>query len=140
MPHIEQHKSLKNHNTFGLDVNADFFTSINSIDELVQLLKNELFLAMPKMFLGGGSNVLLTKDYHGLIIHNCLKGIEVVQREGDFVYVKAASGEVWHDFVLYCIDNGFGGVENMSLIPGSVGAGPMQNIGALWSRDERCFS
>jgi len=130
MPHIEQHKSLKKYNTFGLDVNADFFTSINSIDELVEVLNSEQFLSMPKMFLGGGSNVLLTKDYHGLIIHNYLKGIDLVKREEDFVYVKAASGEVWHDFVLYCIDNGFGGVENMSLIPGSVGAGPMQNIGA----------
>jgi len=128
MLNIEQNKSLKNYNTFGLNVNADYFTSINSIDELIEVLKNEQFSTTPKMFLGGGSNVLLTKDYHGLIIHNCLKGIEVVMRDDDFVFAKAASGEVWHDFVLYCIENGFGGVENMSLIPGSVGAGPMQNI------------
>ena len=130
MSHIEQNKSLKNYNTFGLDVNADYFTSIHSVDELISVLKDERFSDTIKMFLGGGSNVLLTKDFHGLIIHNCLKGIEVVSLDTDFVMVKAASGEVWHDFVLYCIDNGFGGVENMSLIPGSVGAGPMQNIGA----------
>jgi len=130
MPHIEQNKSLKKYNTFGLDVNAEYFTSIHSIDELIHLLQDKQFATMPKMFLGGGSNVLLTKDFQGLIIHNNLKGIEVVERDADFVFVKAASGEGWHDFVLYCIENGFGGVENMSLIPGSVGAGPMQNIGA----------
>ncbi len=130
MLHIEQNKSLKNYNTFGLDVNAAHFTSIHSIGELIAVLKDDYFSDIQKMFLGGGSNVLLTKDFHGLIIHNNLKGIEVVERDSDFVFVKAASGEVWHDFVLYCIENGFGGVENMSLIPGSVGAGPMQNIGA----------
>jgi UDP-N-acetylmuramate dehydrogenase len=130
MSHIEQNKSLKNYNTFGLDVNAAHFTSIHSIDELIAILKDDDFCGIKKMYLGGGSNVLLTKDFHGLIIHNNLKGIEVVERDSDFVFVKAASGEVWHDFVLYCIENGFGGVENMSLIPGSVGAGPMQNIGA----------
>jgi len=130
MPHTEQNKSLKNYNTFGLDVNASHFISIHSIDELIAVLKDDHFYDIQKMFLGGGSNVLLTKDFHGLIIHNNLKGIEVVGRDADFVFVKAASGEGWHDFVLYCIENGFGGVENMSLIPGSVGAGPMQNIGA----------
>jgi UDP-N-acetylmuramate dehydrogenase len=130
MPHTEQNKSLKKYNTFGLDVNASHFISIHSIDELIAVLKDDHFFDIQKMFLGGGSNVLLTKDFHGLIIHNNLKGIEVVGRDADFVFVKAASGEGWHDFVLYCIDKGFGGVENMSLIPGSVGAGPMQNIGA----------
>jgi len=130
MPHTEQNKSLKKYNTFGLDVTADYFTSIHSIEDLIHVLQDKQFATMPKMFLGGGSNVLLTKDYRGLIIHNCLNGIEVVKRDDAFVYVKAASGEGWHDFVLYCIDKGFGGVENMSLIPGSVGAGPMQNIGA----------
>lgn len=130
MSQIEQNKSLKIYNTFGLDVKADFFTSVHSIDELITVWKDDRFSQTKKMFLGGGSNVLLTKDFQGLIIHNCLKGIEVVNRDDNFVLVKAASGEGWHDFVLYCIDNGFGGVENMSLIPGSVGAGPMQNIGA----------
>ena len=130
MSQIEQNKSLKNYNTFGLDVKADFFTSVHSIDELITVWKDGRFSQTQKMFLGGGSNVLLTKDFQGLIIYNCLKGIEVVNRDDNFVLVKAASGEGWHDFVLYCIDNGFGGVENMSLIPGSVGAGPMQNIGA----------
>ena len=130
MSQIEQNKSLKKYNTFGLDVKADFFTSVHSIDDLITVWKDDRFSQTQKMFLGGGSNVLLTKDFQGLIIHNCLKGIEVVNRYENFVFVKAASGEGWHDFVLYCIDNGFGGVENMSLIPGSVGAGPMQNIGA----------
>jgi UDP-N-acetylmuramate dehydrogenase len=130
MPHTEQNKSLKKYNTFGLDVTADYFTSIHSIEDLIYVLQDKQLATMPKMFLGGGSNVLLTKDYRGLIIHNCLNGIEVVKRDDASVYVKAASGEGWHDFVLYCIDKGFGGVENMSLIPGSVGAGPMQNIGA----------
>ncbi|MFM7016874.1 MAG: UDP-N-acetylmuramate dehydrogenase [Bacteroidota bacterium] len=127
---IEQQKSLKPYNTFGLSATAAFFTEVNSIEELILLYQDEKFRDVAKLFLGGGSNVLLTKDYQGLVIHNCLKGIEVVSRDADFVLVKAASGEVWHEFVLYCIDSGFGGVENMSLIPGSVGAGPMQNIGA----------
>jgi len=127
---IEQNTSLKNYNTFGLEVNADYFTSVNSIEDLISVLRDNRFLDLPKTFLGGGSNVLLTKDYHGLIIHNCLKGIEVVNQDAENVFVEAASGEVWHDFVLYCIDKGYGGVENLSLIPGSVGAGPMQNIGA----------
>ena len=130
MLNIEQQKSLKQYNTFGLDVKADYFTSVNSIEELITLLHDNQFKSTPKMFLGGGSNVLLTKDYSGLVIHNCLKGIEVVKQDQEFVFVKVASGEVWHEFVLYCIERGFGGVENMSLIPGSVGASPMQNIGA----------
>jgi UDP-N-acetylmuramate dehydrogenase len=82
------------------------------------------------MFLGGGSNVLFTTNYEGLIIHNCLKGIDVISENSEHVFVKVASGVIWHDFVLFAIQNNWGGVENLSLIPGSVGAGPMQNIGA----------
>jgi UDP-N-acetylmuramate dehydrogenase len=82
------------------------------------------------LILGGGSNVLFTTNYEGLIIHNCLKGIDVISENSEHVYVKVASGVVWHDFVLFAIQNNWGGVENLSLIPGSVGAGPMQNIGA----------
>ena len=104
MPHTEQNKSLKKYNTFGLDVTADYFTSIHSIEDLMHVLQDKQYATMPKMFLGGGSNVLLTKDYRGLIIHNCLNGIEVVKRDDAFVYVKSASEEGWHDFILYCID------------------------------------
>ena len=82
------------------------------------------------MILGGGSNVLFTGNYNGIIIRNVIKGIEVVKEESDVIYIQANGGEKWHDFVLYCVSHNYGGVENLSLIPGTVGAGPIQNIGA----------
>ncbi len=85
---------------------------------------------MPYLVVGGGSNMLLTKDYKGLVIKNQLKGIEIIKEVGDGVWVKAQAGEVWHELVMWCIDRGLAGLENLSLIPGCVGAAPMQNIGA----------
>ena len=82
------------------------------------------------MILGGGSNLLFTGDYQGVIIRNALKGIEIVKEEGDHIYIKAMGGEKWHDLVMYCVNHNYGGIENLSLIPGTVGAGPIQNIGA----------
>ncbi len=120
--------SLKTHNTFGIDAQATGFVSVTSIEELRTVLsehKNEA-----KLILGGGSNMLLTKNVDKLVIHVNLKGKEIVQENEDFVWVKAAAGENWHEFVLWCIDQNFGGIENMSLIPGNVGSAPIQNIGA----------
>lgn len=125
---IEQNKSLKLLNTFGIDVTATNFVSVSTIVELkhVLALKNH----PNKLILGGGSNMLLTKDYDGLVIHLNLKGIEITREDEDFVYIKANAGENWHEFVIYCINNNFGGIENLSLIPGNVGTAPIQNIGA----------
>lgn len=120
--------SLKPYNTFGLDTKARFFTTINSIVEL----KEAIALDQPskKFILGGGSNMLLTKDINALVMHINLKGIEILQENDNSVLVKANAGENWHEFVMWCIDHGFGGIENLSLIPGNVGTAPIQNIGA----------
>ena len=126
--HIQQNISLKPFNTFGIDANASHFVEVSTMEALKQVLALKMY--PNKLILGGGSNMLLTQDFNGLVIHINLKGIELVAEDADFVYVKANAGEVWHDFVMYCIDNDFGGVENLSLIPGNVGTAPIQNIGA----------
>ena len=118
--------SLKNHNTFGIEAKAKQFIAIHSKEELASLLENhkDIFI------LGGGSNMLLTKDIEKLVVHIDIKGIEVIDATEDFVWVKANAGENWHEFVRYCIDHNYGGIENLSLIPGNVGTTPIQNIGA----------
>jgi UDP-N-acetylmuramate dehydrogenase len=127
---IQQNISLKPYNTFGIDATASHFAVFQSIEELEALITYAEEKSMPILILGGGSNMLLTQDYKGLVLRNELKGIAVVREDHDTVYVRSAAGENWHEFVLYCIKNNFTGVENLSLIPGSVGASPMQNIGA----------
>lgn len=122
--------SLKNIHTFGTDISAQYFTEINSIDEFKELQQNLVYKKNALLILGGGSNLLFTKNYEGLVIKNNLKGIEVILQDEDHVYVKVAAGENWHKFVLWCVATNYGGVENLSLIPGCVGASPMQNIGA----------
>ena len=125
---IEENISLKQFNTFGINVKAKHFAAFASADELGELLTvaaNE-----SKLVLGGGSNILFTKDVDGLVLKNEMKGMELIKEDDEFVYVKAGAGENWHAFVMYCISNNWGGVENLSLIPGNVGASPMQNIGA----------
>ncbi len=121
--------SLKPFNTFGIDVNANRFATFSSVEELKSLLSqresNE-----PLLILGGGSNVLLTKSFEGLVLKNEIKGFELVSENSVEVVVESGAGEVWHQLVMNCIENGYAGLENLSLIPGSVGASPMQNIGA----------
>jgi len=120
--------SLKPYNTFGIDVKAKHFVSVKSVEELKSVLKLKDF--SQKFILGGGSNMLLTKDIEMLVIHLDLKGIEIVSKTEDTVTIKVAAGENWHDFVLWCLEHNFGGIENLSLIPGNIGAAPIQNIGA----------
>lgn len=127
---IKKNVSLKPFNTFGISVTAKYFTQIEKIADLQNLLKTAIYQQSPKFILGGGSNVLFTQDFEGLLLHNALKGIKKVRETTQHVWVKACSGEVWHDLVLYCVENNWGGIENLSLIPGSVGAAPIQNIGA----------
>ena len=130
MVKIENNFSLKALNTFGVDVNAKHFTEINNEDIFRRLIDLEVFKTNENLIIGGGSNMLFTKDFNGLVIKNNIKGIEVVGENDDNVFVQAGAGEVWHEFVLYCIKNNWAGIENLSLIPGNVGASPMQNIGA----------
>ena len=125
---IQKNISLKPYNTFGINVFAKHFISINSIEELQEVLKSQDY--SNTFILGGGSNMLLTKDIDKLVLHINLKGIDVVSETASTVLVKANAGENWHEFVLWCIDNDFGGIENLSLIPGNVGTAPIQNIGA----------
>lgn len=117
--------SLKPYNTFGIDVNASEIIEVQSVEQLISISDLNKCL-----FIGGGSNILLTKDVSQRVVINKIKGIETISEDADQILLKIASGENWHDLVLFCIDNGYGGLENMSLIPGSVGAAPMQNIGA----------
>ena len=125
---MEHNYSLKPYNTFGIDVRAKHFASFSTIQELKACLANNTHGAL--LILGGGSNMLFTEDFDGLVLRNEIKGIEVVNEDPNTIYVKAGAGEVWHAFVLHCIAHNWGGLENLSLIPGSVGASPMQNIGA----------
>ncbi len=123
---IQQNISLKPFNTFGIDVNAQQFIDITSLKDLKELLntKKDFFI------LSGGSNLLLTKDIERLVVHLNTKGIEILHSNEDNIYIKVQAGENWHEFVLWCIDHNYGGVENLSLIPGYVGTTPIQNIGA----------
>lgn len=120
--------SLKSYNTFGIDVSARKFVEVTTVEELREVLKN--LYASELFILGGGSNMLLTRDVEETVIHIHLQGKEIVEETDKEVVVKAMAGENWHQFVLYCIDRDFGGIENLSLIPGNVGTTPIQNIGA----------
>lgn len=125
---LQQNKSLLSYNTFGISVSAEYFINITSIANLTEGLT---FSRDKKLLvLGGGSNLLLLNDWKGVCLHVDLRGIEVLGEDNDFYYVKAWAGENWHQFVQYCIARRLGGLENLSLIPGNVGASPMQNIGA----------
>ena len=117
-------------NTFGIDVKAKYFTSINTVNELIEIKKSEKFKDYELLILGGGSNILFTKDFNGLVILNNIKGKEIVDQNDDSIILKIGAGENWHELVMYCVDNGWGGIENLSLIPGNTGTAPMQNIGA----------
>ncbi|MBA4240754.1 MAG: UDP-N-acetylenolpyruvoylglucosamine reductase [Sphingobacteriaceae bacterium] len=127
---ISSNISLKPYNTFGIDASAKFFTSIQSIENIKELLQSTEYKNNNHLILGGGSNILLTQNIDAIVVKNNLKGIEIVKENEDSVFVKCAGGEVWHEFVMWCIDKNFGGLENLSLIPGCTGASPMQNIGA----------
>ncbi|WP_290080360.1 UDP-N-acetylmuramate dehydrogenase [Bacteroides acidifaciens] len=121
--------SLLSHNTFGIDVSAARFLEYASVEELQQQIAQDA-VTTPFLHIGGGSNLLFTKDYDGLILHSCIEGIEVTEEDERTVSVRVGAGVVWDDFVAYCVAHGWYGAENLSLIPGEVGAGAVQNIGA----------
>ena len=125
---IKENFSLKPYNTFSIDAKARYFSTFSNEDELSELTTHNSQLKT--FILGGGSNILLAKDPEGLVLKNEVKGIELLHEDPDYVYVKAGAGENWHQFVLYCLAHNWAGIENLSLIPGNVGASPIQNIGA----------
>jgi UDP-N-acetylmuramate dehydrogenase len=124
---MEYNIDLKNFTTFGVSANAKKFATFSTEEEARNLTKNN---KEALLILGGGSNILLTQDFNGLVLKNEIKGISIIEKNNVTVVLKVGAGEEWHNFVLHTIENGYFGIENMSLIPGSVGASPMQNIGA----------
>ncbi len=127
---LEQHQPLLSYNTFQISVTARLFCTINNLNDLQNIFGDEKYFSTPKLILGGGSNILFTKNFDGLVIKNEIQGIEKIGEDESYVFVKAAAGEAWHQFVLFCIEHNWAGLENLSLIPGCVGASPIQNIGA----------
>ncbi|HRG18339.1 MAG TPA: UDP-N-acetylmuramate dehydrogenase [Flavobacterium lutivivi] len=134
---IHQIFSLKNYNTFGIEAKAKQFVAVHTLDELKSVLENHK--NDKKFILGGGSNMLLTQDIDALVIHIDLNGKKIIKENEDFVWVESNAGENWHEFVLWTIEQDFGGLENMSLIPGNVGTTPVQNIGAYGTEIKDTF-
>ena len=130
MVSIKENVDLFPFNTFGIHATAKYLVTVASVDEARAVFKSDWFRTHPHMILGGGSNILLTGSFEGLVIKNEIKGITVVAEDDTSVQLNVGSGENWHSLVMYCVDHDLGGIENLSLIPGTAGAAPMQNIGA----------
>ena len=127
---IEENISLLPFNTFGINVKTKFFVQIKSVEELRELIQSRVYKSAKRLVLGGGSNVLFTHDFEGLVVKISIKGIEKIKETDTHVWIKSGAGVMWHELVMHCVDQNLGGVENLSLIPGTVGAAPIQNIGA----------
>ena len=127
---IYKNYDLTKLNTFGISVYAKFFVQVRNEKDLKELFNSAEFKNNKKVFLGGGSNVLFTKDFDGIVVLNKMKGIEILREDEKNVLIRAFGGEIWHDLVIFAVEHGYWGIENLSLIPGTVGAAPMQNIGA----------
>ena len=126
---LQNHISLRAYNTFGIDIKADAFIQLRSLEDLQQAISDGLFKSN-YLILGGGSNILFTSDFHGTVIQNSITGITIENETQDAVFISARGGEKWNDLVMFCVERNLGGIENLSLIPGTVGAAPIQNIGA----------
>lgn len=135
---LKEQFNLKSYNTFGIGKTAKYFAELEKINQLdkIHLLPD---FQTNRLILGGGSNILLTENFDGLVLKNSLKGIEITQEDEKNIWVKSYGGESWHEFVIYCVSNNWGGIENLSLIPGQVGAAPMQNIGAYGTEIKDTF-
>jgi UDP-N-acetylmuramate dehydrogenase len=138
---MQENFSLKAYNTFGVEAKAKYFVEVTTIEELKEAItfSNSQTPKIPVLFLGGGSNILFTKDFDGLAIKLNLTGISEEAINENEVWVTAKAGENWHNFVMYCLDKNYGGLENLSLIPGNVGTSPMQNIGAYGTEIKDVF-
>ncbi|MDR1371785.1 MAG: UDP-N-acetylmuramate dehydrogenase [Dysgonamonadaceae bacterium] len=127
---IENNYSLLKHNTFHLDVKAKYFVEYDSEQELRTLLSDEYFISEQFWHIGCGSNLLFLGDYNGIVVHSAIRGTEKIMEDDNYMYIKVGAGENWDSFVNYCVENNFGGIENLSMIPGEIGAAVVQNIGA----------
>lgn len=136
---IRENYSLKKLNTFAIEASARYYCDFTDVDEVRQILSESKFTNSNKLILGGGSNLLFTKNFDGIVLKNNLKGIELVKEDADHYFIRSAGGEVWHELVIHCIANNYAGLENLSLIPGNVGASPMQNIGAYGAEIKDTF-
>lgn len=130
MPQLKSQQNLKSYNSFGIDAHASFFLEIENEVQAREFLIDNISNPLPLYILGGGSNILLTGDLHAVVLKNQILGKEIVEEDENHVYLRVGAGENWHEFVCYCLEHNWGGVENLSLIPGTVGAAPIQNIGA----------
>ena len=139
MIQFQENISLKEYNTFGVEAKARYFVSVSDYDALKSVVKSFDPGENRQLIIGGGSNLLFTKDFDGWILHSDIKGIEVTEETDEYVLVKAGSGENWSDFVDYTVEQGWSGLENLSLIPGTVGAAPVQNIGAYGVEQQDTF-
>jgi UDP-N-acetylmuramate dehydrogenase len=136
---IEQNISLKPFHTFGISVRAAHYMVCNNSEQLPEAFQFATEKKQQHLVLGGGSNILFTGDFDGLVIKNEIMGRKLVREDDDFVWLKAGAGENWHQLVLYCVQQGWGGIENLALIPGCTGASPIQNIGAYGVELKDCF-
>jgi UDP-N-acetylmuramate dehydrogenase len=136
---MERNKQLQPFNTFNVQACANYFATVNSVQDAQTLLKNRDTNQLSKLVLGGGSNILFTQDFSGLVIRNKILGIEAILEDDNNIWLTIGAGENWHQFVLYCIAHNYAGIENLSLIPGTVGAAPVQNIGAYGAELESVF-
>lgn len=136
---LQQNVSLKPYNTFGIDARAAYFTTFSTADDISEILSDKKLPGKP-IILGGGSNILITKDIDGLVLKNEVKGLDLILEDDHHYYVKAGAGEKWDDLVQFCIRHNYAGIENLSLIPGNCGAAPMQNIGAYGVELKDVFS
>ena len=136
---LQRHASLQPFNTFGIAARAEALAHFGSTEDLRALIAAPELSALPRLVLGGGSNVLFTRDFDGLVLLNEIPGIAIESEIDDHIVVRAGAGVVWHELVMHCVANGWGGLENLSLIPGKVGAAPMQNIGAYGVEIKDCF-
>ena len=130
MPKFEKNYCLKKYNTFGISSIAKYFTEFDSIIQLKDIIQSKIYNSNKTFLLGGGSNLLLTENFDGLVLHNKIAGICILEDNKEFVIIEVGSGVDWHDLVLWSISQELSGIENLALIPGSVGASPVQNIGA----------
>jgi len=128
--HIEEHASLREHNTFRVQARARYLVTLEAPEDIPAVLADSRFRRLPRLILGGGSNILFRADFPGVVVRVALRGIELLDEVGSHRLVRAAAGENWHDFVRWTVEQGWPGLENLSLIPGTVGAAPVQNIGA----------
>ena len=136
---LQTNVSLQPYNTFGIATNARYFADIDSLATLRAVLDDPVVQGLPLLVLGGGSNLLFTRDFDGLVLRMRLSGKRIVQDDGDSVSIEAQAGEAWHPFVMWTLQQGWQGLENLALIPGTVGAAPIQNIGAYGVELKDCF-